>query len=372
MVYETKKIDNVTDWTHLICQFSNPHILQSWQWGEQKQLFGWQMLPLAWISAGGTPRAAAMILKRRPAFGKFRLPVSLLYSPRGPLLTWNDKNLCKDVLSQLERLARTERAISIKIDPEVILGTGIPGTAEATQNIAGEDLQSQLIERGWSYSTAQVQFRNTVFLDLSGSEEDWLARMKQKTRYNLRLAERKGITIREGGAEDIQLVYDMYVETSLRDGFVIRSEEYYRSLWSRFIQAGLADILIAEYEGEPISGLILFHFENKAWYFYGMSTGKHNEKMPNYLIQWRAMQKAKAMHCTLYDLWGAPETFDETDGMWGVYRFKEGFGGKVIRTLGAWDYAPYKSLNTLFTIILPRLMNALRRRRLQQERHEAL
>src|SRR5690606_17626789 len=134
-------------------------------------------------------------------------------------------------------------------------------------------------------------------------------RMKQKTRYNLRLAERKGVQVRLGSVDDVDLLYSMYAQTSIRDHFVIREAGYYRSLWSSFIQAGMAEPLIAEVEGVPAAALILFRFGHKAWYLYGMSLDLHREKMPNYLLQWEAVRRSKAAGCTVYDLWGAPDEF---------------------------------------------------------------
>ena len=145
---------------------------------------------------------------------------------------------------------------------------------------------------GWRFSEEQIQFRNTVTLDLEGDEEDWLARMKQKARYNLRLAQRKGVCVR-GGRQDFHLLYRMYAETAVRDGFVIRAESYYLGVWNTFIQRGMCVPLLAEVEGEAVAGLVLFAFARKAWYLHGMSRESHREKMPNYLLQWEAMRSGK-------------------------------------------------------------------------------
>jgi lipid II:glycine glycyltransferase (peptidoglycan interpeptide bridge formation enzyme) len=199
-------------------------------------------------------------------------------------------------------------------------------------------------------------------LDLTGSEEEWLARMKQKTRYNLRIAFKKGVQVREGGYDDFPLIYRMYAETSIRDGFIIRLEDYYSKVWRTFIEHNMADLLVAEYQNEPIAALFLFHFANKAWYLYGMSSQVHRDKMPNYLLQWKAMQLARDHGCKSYDLWGAPDKLDESDPLWGVYRFKEGLGAKVIHTLGAWDYTSRPQLYRLFNRTLPAILNIMRRR----------
>jgi lipid II:glycine glycyltransferase (peptidoglycan interpeptide bridge formation enzyme) len=162
----------------------------------------------------------------------------------------------------------------------------------------------------------------------------------------------------------------MYAETSVRDGFVIRSEDYYRQVWGDFHRAGMADLLIAEVDGEPVAGLILFSFGGRAWYLYGMSRDLHRDKMPNYLLQWEAMKQAKARGCRIYDLWGAPDDFNTQDSMWGVYRFKEGLGGQVIRTAGAWDYPARRILYPLYTRLLPAILSWMRRRGKERTRRE--
>ncbi len=124
----------------------------------------------------------------------------------------------------------------------------------------------------------------------------------------------------------------------------------------------LAEPLIAEVDGEPVAALFVFYFARRAYYVYGMSRDAHREKMPTYLLQWEAMKRAKARGCRAYDLWGAPEVFDESDSMWGVYRFKEGLGGKVVRTLGAWDFAPNPFWYKLYSELIPRLLDVMRSR----------
>jgi len=212
------------------------------------------------------------------------------------------------------------------------------------------------------FSSDQIQFRNTVMLDLSPSEDELLARMKQKTRYNIRLAEKKGVQVRPAGAADLQILYRMYAETSVRDGFVIREEAYYRRVWSEFMQAGLAEPLVASVDGQDVAGLVVMRFAGTAWYVYGMSRAVHREKMPNYLLQWQAIQRARAAGCRVYDLWGAPLTWNEADPLWNVYRFKEGLGGYVVRTPGAWDYPARPGMYRLYTRIIPGLLDLMRRR----------
>jgi peptidoglycan pentaglycine glycine transferase (the first glycine) len=361
-------------WNELIASLPMAHLLQTWEWSQVKARYGWQPMPFVWLnqaSAGSHPVAAAMVLKRRFPIGGFARNICVLYVPKGPLMDWNDQGLRRRVLDDLQAFARRQGAIFVKVDPDVALGTGIPGAEAAVEYPAGQEIRSELMQKGWRFSQDQIQFRNTVLIDLTPSEDELLARMKQKTRYNLRLAQKKGVTVRTGKVEDFPLLYRMYAETSLRDGFLIRAEEYYQTVWRTFDKKagvpGSASIpcheaLIAEVDGQAVAAMSLFHFAGQAIYLFGMSRDQQREKMPNHLLQWEAMRRAKASGCRVYNLWGAPDEFNESDGLWGVFRFKEGLGGYVARTLGAWDFTPSPWLYRLYTQTLPRLMNVMRAR----------
>ncbi len=359
-------------WNQVVRALPGAHVLQSWEWAQAKKANGWESCPLVWEGDGGAPEAAALVLKRPLRVGGLNFGVNVLYAPRGPLLDWANEKLRRRVLDDLQAFARAEGAIMIKMDPEVQLGVGVPGTEDAQEDALGMRVSAELMERGWRYSDGQVQFKNTVWVNVDAPDEVLLGRMKQKTRYNLRLAERKGVVIRSGGEADLADVYRMYAETSVRDGFVIRGEGYYRQVWERFLRAGMAEVLLAGVGDETVAGLILFHFGGRAWYLYGMSRNAHREAMPNYLLQWEAMRLARAKGCNVYDLWGAPDRFEESDSMWGVYRFKEGLGGRVIRTLGAWDFASRPWFYSLYTRTLPRLLALMRRRGKARTRQEML
>ena len=367
MAGEEVNIDTTT-WNQSIAALPGCHILQTWEWGQIKARYGWEMMPRLWHDEHHTLKAAAMVLQRTIPIAGLAMRPRILYIPRGPLLDWNDSLWRKRVLDDVELLARQQRAILVKIDPEVVIGEGVPGTTDAMENETGSALAAELKQRGWRFSNDQVQFRNTVWIDLRRSEEELLACMKQKTRYNLRLAQKKGVVVRSGSMEDLPVLYRMYAYTSIRDGFVIRPEEYYLAIWSAFMQRGMAKALVAEVDNTPVAGLLLFFFAGKSWYLYGMSLDEHREKMPNYLLQWEAMRHARAAGCRQYDLWGAPDIFDASDALWGVYRFKEGLGGKTVRLLGAWDYAPQEWLYQLYMKILPRLLTLMRLRGKAQTR----
>lgn len=352
-------------WNEAVAGLPGAHILQTWEWAQFKSQYGWEPLPQVWRDDAGVVRAAAMVLRRAAPGG-----LSVLYAPRGPLVDWGDAHWRGKVLSDLQLLARKQKAIFLKMDPELITGEANPAGAEIRPERNGEQVLAELKGGGWRLSSEQIQFRNTVILDLHEDEDAWLAKMKQKTRYNIRLAERKGVRVRVGVEEDLPGLYRMYAETSVRDGFVIRDEMYYLTLWRSFMKQGFAEPLIAEVDGEPVAAIILFLFAEKAWYLYGMSRDAHREKMPNYLLQWEAMRQAKARGCTQYDLWGAPDVFDESDSMWGVFRFKEGLGGRVVCTAGAWDFPSRRLLYVLYTNVLPRVLDLMRRRGRARTRQE--
>lgn len=367
-------------WNQLISKLPNPHFLQTYEWGQVKAKYGWIPYYAVWTDDGkfhisqttenlslitGHCVAATMILKKQILNRGFAARLSILYAPKGPLLDWENAGLRNRVLNDLQSFAKKQGAIFLKVDPDILLGRGIPQSADDVPDNAGQAMRSELMRRGWVYSSDQIQFQNTVLIDLSASEEEMLARMKPKTRYNVRLAEKKGVVLRVGTLEDLPMLYKMYAETSVRDGFVIRDEEYYKTAWGIFMQPGgqpSAVPLIAEVHGEPVAAIFLFMFAGRAYYVYGMSRNLHREKMPTYLLQWEAMKLAKAGGCTAYDLWGAPEIFDESDSMWGVYRFKEGLGGEVVRTLGAYDFVPNQLWYKLYAEVVPRILNAMRSR----------
>ncbi|HEY4690842.1 MAG TPA: peptidoglycan bridge formation glycyltransferase FemA/FemB family protein [Anaerolineae bacterium] len=341
----SRSVNGRAEWNAALAALPASHVLQSWEWGQFKRRWGWSPYYLL-FEADGRPRAAALILRRTLP----RLGLSVLYVPKGPALDYADAPLVEAVLAELEATARRERAIFIKIDPDVA-PPFIPPAKQGGQRGGS-----------WRFSSEQIQFRNTVLLDLAPSEDELLAAMKPKTRYNIRLASKKGVSVRPADIADIETLYMMYAETSRRDGFIIRPLAYYHDAWSSFVEAGLAQPFIAEVEGEPVAGLVLFRFGSRAWYMYGMSRDAHRDKMPNHLLQWEAIRWMKAHGCSVYDWWGAPDELSESDPMWGVYRFKEGFGGAFTVHIGAHDFPASKFWYWMYTVAMPRVLELTRRR----------
>jgi peptidoglycan pentaglycine glycine transferase (the first glycine) len=329
-------VTDPTRWDATLAALPYHHVLQTWEWGQFKSRWGWT--PRYFLNDERT--AAALVLRRTVS----PLKLNILYVPKGPALDYSNGALVDQALGDLVAVARRDRAIFIKIDPDL---------NQADRGI--------LLERGWRHSAEQIQFRNTMLIDLTRSENDLLAAMKPKTRYNVRLAQKKGVTIRSGDLSDLDLLYRLYAETAQRDGFIIRPIDYYRDAWGSFIRSDLAHPLIAVVDREVVAGLILFRFSDRAWYMYGMSSGLHREKMPNHLLQWEAMRWARAQGCAVYDLWGAPDELNESDSMWGVYKFKEGLGAELAQHAGAHDFVISPLGYWLYSQAMPRMLGVMRR-----------
>ncbi len=360
------------EWNNVILNLPGVHILQSWEWGEFKEKYGWKVNRFIWIDKKeGKILAAAQILERTLHVFRIGPEVKIIYIPRGPLLVnLKDSLLFNEVFEDLKRYARKQHAIFIKIDPEIIIENEETQKFQDNSQIVGDEIIQKLRVDGWHFSREQIQFKNTAWINLRPTDDEILEEMKQKTRYNLHLSERKGVRVRLATKDDLLYLYDLYVKTSVRDGFIIRPKEYYLSLWQNLFSQNMASGLIAEVNRVPVAGLILFHFARKAWYFYGMSSDLHREMMPNYQLQWEAIRLAKKLGCEIYDLWGAPDELDENDPMWGVFRFKQGLGGKLIKTIGAWDYPVNNITYNIYNVLLPKLLSIFRffrKRQIKQE-----
>ena len=342
-------------WNTLLSTLPFPHLLQTWEWGDFKAATtGWRPQRIAFMHRNQAVAMAQFLMRQE---GPFRV----MYVPKGPALDWTNADLRHSVLSEIQRLATDRAAIFVKIDPDIVLDMGEPGTDEDQPNPLGYAVRAEWEEAGWLFSPQQVQFRNSVILDLRRSTDDLLAAMKSKTRYNVRLSGRKSVDIRFGTPEDMDLLYNLYATTATRDGFVIRPLNYYRLAWESFMKAGLAQPILAEWNGHPLGHVIVFGFGGRAWYFYGASSNEERNRMPTYALQWAAIKWAKAQGMQVYDFWGAPDDFaDENDPLAGVFRFKDGFGGTVVRRIGAWDFPVKPTLYAAYTRAMPLVLGAMR------------
>jgi lipid II:glycine glycyltransferase (peptidoglycan interpeptide bridge formation enzyme) len=252
------------------------------------------------------------------------------YVPKGPLADPIDRAAWSMLIDAMHTIARQARAIFLKIEPDW------PDEPASIQ---------QLLDLGLRPGPS-VQPKQTLVLDLTRSPDELLAAMKPKTRYNIGLASRKGVLVREGTPADLPTFHQLMQVTGRRDGFATHTREYYEAAWQLFAPSGHARLFLATCDDQVIAGLMAFAFGDKAWYLYGASSDEHRQRMPNHLLQWEAIRWAKAQGCRTYDLWGIPAeaTGNEDDlterrgGLWGVYRFKAGFGGRLVRYVGAFDF----------------------------------
>ena len=312
---------NNTSWDDFIEAHPGAHVLQTPAWAKLKTAFGWQA---AAVRAGVS---GAQVLLRPLPFGR-----TLAYVPRGPLGDWGAPAELPNLVTALDKVCRTFHAICLKLEPD------LPDTPAAS---------SQLQALGFRPSPHTVQPRRTLVLDLAGSEAELLGRMKQKTRYNIGLASKKGISTRPAaGAPDVDRFIELTTITSARDGFAVHAPDYYRRVYDLFHAASQCELILAEHQGELLAAVMVFALGGRAWYLYGASSDRERNRMAPYLAQWEAIRWARERGALTYDLWGVPDEPEAVleaefearhDGLWGVYRFKRGFGGRLERSTGAWD-----------------------------------
>lgn len=307
-------------WNSFVAEASGASILQSYEWGEIKEKTGWEVKRLGirdnWKLVGGVS-----LLKRNFP----RLPFSLLYAPRGPIFQTSspsEMEMYLQILSQaIVDAYQGEWVAGLKIDPEV--------------SNTDSSITTLLSRMGFQRAKKEIQPRVTTIIDLEPSLEQILASFEEKTRYNIRLAHKKGIRVRDDTTlAGVERFYQLYVETSRRDRFNIRSLGYYETVFQELSPRGELKIFTAFYEGAPIASIWVFSFGKRAWYMYGASSNQERNRMPNHALQWHAIEWAKNEGKTSYDLWGIPALPDPEHPLYGVYRFKKGFNGEQKEWVG--------------------------------------
>jgi peptidoglycan pentaglycine glycine transferase (the first glycine) len=321
---------SLADWASFLSEKPDAHFLQTGEWGELKSAFGWD--PIRIVTSG----VGAQVLFRRLALG-----FSIAYIPKADLgVAFSDASPA--FWAELDALCHARHAILCKMEPDAWEPSDSPMPAPPPSPTASGIRQV--------YSPHSIQPRRTVVVRLGGPEVSILSRMKPKCRYNIGLARKKGVSVEAW--TDLAGFHQMLQSTSRRDSFPVHSEKYYRRAYELFRPIGLCELFVARYEGRPLAALMVFARGSRAWYVYGGSADVERERMPNYLLQWEAMRWASERGCEAYDLWGVPDEdpgtleaqFQERrDGLWGVYRFKRGFGGELQRSAQAVDrvYAPW-------------------------------
>ncbi len=321
--------DADAEWDAFVAGHPHGSLLQTTHWARLKGRFGWRSHRV-WLRQDGRLVAGAQVLYRSLAFGA----VKIGYIPHGPLLNWENDEQVEVMFNQIDHAAYQHRAGLLKLEPLL------------WQDEFGQTAWEALCQRhGCRTDTDTIQPPRTILIDLNRPEEEILAGMKQKTRYNIRLAERKGVQVRQGTERDLPAFNRLMRETGERDQFGIHDSNYYRAAYEIFAPDHAA-LLMAEYEDRPLAAIMVFALGDTAAYLYGASSNEERQRMPTYALQWAAMQWARERGCVWYDLWGVPDEDLETleadftersTGLWPVYRFKRGFGGQLRRTVGAAD-----------------------------------
>ncbi len=347
--------DRQEQWDNFVAGQPVGNLLQSWGWGELKARFGWYPLRLALFDSEQQTITAAALVLRRTAPGLPLRAGHLAYIPRGPICDRSSPSY-QILLSELHRYLKRQGAIALQmelpfeIDQDSPVGTATRPCPPPGSQDSDKPLSLQSIPR-FPHAVGKIQqdrgFRKvpaiqparTILLDITPDEESLLAHMKEKWRYNLRLAQRKGVQIRVAQTvEDVRNWYRLLQTTGVRDDFGIHTFDYYLAAWRIFAPRNQGCLLLAEYDGQLLAGIFVGLMGRQAIYLYGASSNEHRNLMPNYLLQWEAIRWARSQGATCYDFWGIPETDDANEAMAGVYRFKSGWGGRVVRFPGNYEY----------------------------------
>jgi len=332
---------------HYVASHPAGDVLQTTYWGDLKSHTGWEPFPLAIVSDGQI-QASALILKRKlPLPGK-----SIFYSPRGPL--FSNLAALEQLIKAGKELAREHGAILWKMDPAITHDNPI------WPQIAGK---MHAVDTGLDFDSVQPKF--IMELDIRPSLDELLANMKNKTRYNIRYAQRKGVRIVMSKSKlDLEIFYPLLQETAARDGFTIRSFAYFEHLWDCLIASRVAQLFLAFHDNQPLAGAIAFRLGKRAWYVYGASSNTNRNLQASYALQWEMIRWAKGMGCTIYDFRGVSGDMNPENPLYGLYRFKEGFGARLVEYVGEHDLA----LSPLYHIWYPALnvYNSFTKKKLQR------
>ena len=305
---------------HERCNFQ-----QSLEWAKVKQ--SWKREVILAEDTNGKINGSLMVLVRKiPFFG------NIMYSARGPVCDIHNIEVLRQITEGAKELAKKYNAIVLRIEPDI--------KSDDT------DFRNIMLELGYSIKDDAKNFRDEIQpryvfrLDTKNKTEDEIFKnFHQKTRYNVRLATKKGVTVKEGTREDLKDFHKIMVTTGIRDGFITRPLEYFEKMYDCLGPEHMK-IFMAYYDGKPISGVIPIMYGNKTWYLYGASSNEHRNLMPNYLLQWEMIKIAISRKSDIYDLRGVPGIADDSNGL---YRFKKGFGAEYTEFIGE-VYIPFKPL----------------------------
>lgn len=322
--------ENLAEYEEFVMSHPKGHFMQSYLWSKQKPDWVWEAV----ISRGadGKIRGTMAILIRKVPY----LPYRLMYAGRAPVCDIHDEEVVRELTEGAKQLAKKYHAYSLKADPDVL-------ASDADFIALMERVGYKRLDTGKNFSGIQPRF---VFrLNVEGkSEDEVLASFQSKTRYNIRVAQRKGVQVRIEGKEAVADFSRIMLETGVRDGFVVRDQSYFEHMLDNL---GEHCRLYMAYSGEvPIAGTIAIRYGDKVWYLYGASSNKYRNLMPNYLLQWNMIQWAIETGCRIYDFRGVSGDLSEDNPLYGLYRFKKGFNGDFTEFAGEFDYVFNPAVHT--------------------------
>ena len=317
-------------WDAFVSNHSRAHVLQLSAWGDLKSAFGWSATRVALQQDDSIVGGAQLLFRPLPLnLGK------MAYLPMGPLaLPHVDEQVLWEAI---HKTAKEHGARFLKWEPGIF---------------TADEAEPDFNALSFRPSPQTVQPPGTILIDLTADEDAILARMNQGTRRKIRQGDKKGVRFYEGTAADVADFSRIINTTGSRNEFGVHDSAYYQKAFELFDPTNNVRLFMAEHEGDILAGIMVFAVGSGAWYLYGASSDVKRNLMATYGVQWQAIQWAKSRGCAYYDLWGIPDEDEATledqfkersDGLWGVYGFKRGFGGMVTRSVGTWDTV-YNSL----------------------------
>jgi len=297
------------------------NFLQALEWARVKA--DWKNIYFVIRDKGVVKGAGSILIRRLPVIGK-----NFMYCPRGPVLDYTDREVLGFFTDKMKEMSRQYNAIMLKVDPDI--------------EAAEKDKVDNLFGLGYKRKPLTLNFegiqpRFVSRLDITSDLDEVMAGLHHKTRYNIRLAERKGVKVRVGTRDDLKAFHSIMEVTGLRDNFVVRSLAYFQKMYDELVPPGYMRLYIAEYEDKVLSGAISLAFGDKCWYLYGASSNEQRNLMPNYLMQWEMIKWAKEEGCDIYDFRGISGDMDPSNPLYGLFRFKKGFNGKFTEFAGEFD-----------------------------------
>lgn len=308
------------------------HIIQSWEWGQFRQKVGLDLVRLGYFEGNKLICGFQLTFHPVPFF-----PKTIGYFPKGPMPD-------KKMVEALREIGRKKNAAFIKVEPNVI----------AIENLKASrsNLEVKIENLGLIPSKKSLFTKYNFLIDLTKTEEQLLAAMHPKTRYNIGVAQKKGVEIYESTKdEDFEIYLKLYFETTKRQKYFGHTPGYHKLLWETLTLSKMARLLIAKYMGKPLVAWMLLNFGDTIYYPYGGSSVEYKEVMASNLVAWEAIKLGKKMGMRVFDMWGAlaPDA-SENDPWYGFHRFKTGYGPEHVEYIGTYDLvlAPqlYNILNT--------------------------